>query len=150
MALDYIMTRNLFLPVDKQKLLANGAVNPADSALMLDALPFRLPSSTLTKEQWIVLEIIAANQWERPIYWTSCKHGGTVGLDDYLQLDGTAYRLTPIKTPAESILDVGRIDSDILYDRLMNRFRWEGVNHPDVWLDSQHLRTLSVVRARHI
>ena len=98
----------------------------------------------------MVLEIIAANNWERPVYWTSCKHSGTVGLDDYLQLEGTAYRLVPIKTPAESILDVGRIDSDILYDRLMNTFRWEGINDPDVWLDSQHLRTLSVIRARFI
>ena len=147
--LDYIMTRNFFLPVDRQKVLANGVVKPDDAELMLDTLPFRIPSA-LTKSQWMTLEIIAANNWERPIYWTSCKHSGTVGLDDYLQLDGTAYRFVPVKTPAESILDVGRIDTDMLYHRLMNTFRWEGVNNPKVWLDSQHLRTLSVVRARFI
>jgi hypothetical protein len=148
--LDYIMSRNFSIPVDRQKALACGAVNPKDSALILDSLPFRMPSSTLSKEQWMVLEIIAANNWERPVYWTSCKHGGTVGLDDYLQLEGAAYRLTPIKTPAENILDVGRIDSDLLYDRLMNTFRWDGVNNPDVWLDSHHLHTLSTVRARYL
>jgi len=147
--LDYFMTRNFSLPVDKQKVLVNGTVNPKDAELLLDTLPFRVPS-VLMKSEWMVLEIIAANNWERPVYWTSCKHSGTAGLDDYLQLEGAAYRLVPIKTPLEDILEVGRIDSDILYDRLMNIFRWEGVNNTDVWLDSQHLRTLSVIRARFI
>jgi hypothetical protein len=131
-------------------VLANGTVKPDDAGLILDTLPFRISSSILTKGEWMALEIIAANNWERPIYWTSCKHSGTVGLDDYLQLEGTAYRLVPIRTPAESILNAGRIDSDILYDRLMNTFRWEGINNPKVWLDNYHLRTLSVVRARYI
>ena len=148
--LDYMMSRNFSLPVDRQKVLANGTVKPEDAGLILDTLPFRISASILTKGEWMVLEIIAANNWERPIYWTSCKHSGTVGLDNYMQLEGMAYRLVPIKTPSESHLDVGRIDSDILYDRLMNTFRWEGVNNPKVWLDSHHLRTLSVVRARFI
>jgi hypothetical protein len=148
--LDYFMSRNFSLPVDKQKVLSNGTVKPNDAALALDTLPFRISSSEITKDQWIVLEILAANNWERPIYWTSCGHSGTVGLEDYLQLEGMAYRLTPIKTPAGSILEVGRIDPDILYDRLMNTFRWEGINNPKVWLDNQNLRTLSVVRARHM
>jgi len=147
--LDYFMTRNFSLPVDRQKVLANGTMKPEDSELILDTLPFRVPSA-LMKGEWMVLEIIAANNWERPVYWTSCKHNGTVGLDDYLQLEGTAYRLVPVKTPAGSILDIGRIDSDILYDRLMNTFRWEGINNPEIWLDSQNVRTLSVIRARFI
>jgi hypothetical protein len=146
---DYIMTRNFSIPVDRQKVLANGTVNPNDADLILDSLSFRIPS-VLMKGQWIALEIIAANNWERPIYWTSIRHSGTMGLDDYMQLDGITYRLVPIRTPSNSVINTGRIDSDILYDRLMNTFRWKGVNDPNVWLCSYHLRTLSVVRARHV
>jgi hypothetical protein len=73
-----------------------------------------------------------------------------VGLDDYLQLEGMAYRLVQVRTPAENILNTGRIDSEILYDRLMNTFQWNGINDPEVWLDSYHLRTLSTVRARYL
>jgi len=146
--LDFFMGRNFSLPADRQTVLANGTVKPEDAGLLEDTLRFRINSSYITKEQWMVLEIIAANNWERPVYWTSANHSGTVGLDDYLQFEGAAYRLVPVKTPAESILETGRIDSDILYDRLMNTFRWEGVNAPDVRLDNQHLRTLSIVRAR--
>jgi hypothetical protein len=148
--INYIMSRNFSLPVARQKVIDSGAVKPEDAAFIPDSLPFRIPTSSLTKGQLMVLEIIAENNWERPIYWTSCKHSGTVGLDDYLQLEGAAYRLTPIKTPSNDFLNVGRIDTDIMYDRLMNTFRWEGVNNPDVWLDSHHLNMLSVIRARHI
>ena len=147
---DYFPGRYFSLPVNKHTVLSNGAVNPKDAALVPDTLPFRISASALTKGYWMVLEIIAANNWERPIYWTSCKHEGTLGLDQYLQLEGTAYRLVPVKSPSEDILYTGRIDSDILYDRLMNTFRWEGVNNPKVWLDNQNFRTFSVVRARHI
>ncbi len=147
--LDYIMSRNFALPIDKQKVLTSGTVKPEFAGNILDTLPFRISSSYMTKEQWMVLEIIAANNWERPVYWTACKQSGTVGLDDYLQLEGAAYRLVPIKTSSESILTAGRIDTDILYDRLMNIFRWDGIDDPDVWLDSQTLRTLSVMRVRH-
>jgi len=143
--LDFIMSRNFSIPVDRQKVLENGTVNPNDADLIIDTLSFRVPS-ILTKYQWIVLEIIAANNWERPIYWTSNRHSGTFGLDDYLQLDGIAYRLVPVKTPSNHF---GRIDTDILYDRLMNTFQWRGVNDPNVWLCNQHLRTLSIVQARH-
>ena len=148
MEIDYIMTRNFSIPVDRQKVLENGTVNPADADLIVDSLVFRIPS-ILTKGQWIALEIIAENNWERPIYWTSVRHSGTLGLDDFMQLDGITYRLVPIKTPSDNIINTGRIDTDILYDRLMNTFRWQGINDPNVWLCNYHLRTLSIVRARH-
>ena len=145
--LDFIMSRNFSIHVDKQKVLANGTVNQKDKDLILDNLPFRFPSSAITKGQWLALEIIAANNWERPIYWTACND--IMGLEDYLQLDGIIYRLVPIKTTSESIVNTGRIDSDRLYEQLMNVFRWEGINNDKVWLDNTHLLTLLIVKARH-
>ncbi|MDR2036840.1 MAG: DUF2723 domain-containing protein [Bacteroidales bacterium] len=148
--LDYIMTKNFSIPVDKQKVLDNGIVKPENADEILDTLAFRINSFAITKEHWMVLEIIASNNWERPVYWTSANHDGTVGLDDYLQLDGTAYRLVPIKTESEDVLNTGRVDSDLLYDRLMNTFRWGRFNEPDVWIDYQNIRTMNVIRARHL
>ncbi len=148
--LDYFKTKNFALPVDRQKVLQNGTVNPKDADKILDEVFFRIDASAITKEQWIVLEILASNNWERPVYWTASNHSEMLGLDDYLQLEGCAYRLVPIKTPNEDMLTVGRIDSDMLYDRLMNVFRWDGINNPDVWLDSHHQRMLLTVQAHHI
>ena len=148
--IDYLLTRNFSIPVDKEKVIANGTVRSQDAELIVDKMYFRIQASMLTKGDWIALEIIAKNNWERPVYWTSSRHGGTFGLDDYLQLDGTTFRLVPIKTPEQEWLDTGRIDTEILYENLMNKFRWKGINNPNVWLDSYHLRTLDIVRARHI
>jgi tetratricopeptide (TPR) repeat protein len=72
-----------------------------------------------------------------------------MGLSDYLQLDGLAYRLVPIPTRAGSTFERGRIDSEIMYDNLMNKFRYGRMNEEDVYLDNFHLRTLSVIRLRY-
>lgn len=148
--LDYFFTKNFALPVDKQKVLSTGTVKPENAGMIEDTIAFRINSYAITKDQWMVLEIIAANNWDRPIYWTACNHSGTVGLDNYLQLEGCVYRLVPVETPAASSLNTGRIDSDILYGRLINTFRWDGINDPDVWIDSHNIRTFSVIRARHL
>jgi len=96
-----------------------------------------------------VLDILANNNWERPVYYVSSGHDGTLGLDDYFQLEGFAYRLVPIKTPVSNQLDVGRIDADILYDRLMNTYRWGNLNDTTIYMDDFHVRTMSIVRLRN-
>jgi tetratricopeptide (TPR) repeat protein len=65
-----------------------------------------------------------------------------------MQLDGLAYRLVPISTKTNSSVEKGRIDTDILYDKYMNTFRYGRMNQPDVYMDSYQLRTLSVIQLR--
>lgn len=143
---DYTPTRSFYIPVDKEKVVANGTVKPQDANLIENELVGRFSGSRITKSDLIAFDIITNNNWERPIYFVSFGHSGMLGLDNYLQLDGFAYRLVPIKT--ESRYDKGRIDSDILYKKLMEEFKWGGMNEDNVYLDNFHLRTLSVVRLR--
>ena len=96
----------------------------------------------------ILLDILANNKWERPIYFVTGYHDDALGLEEYMQLEGLAYRLVPIKSANRGILDYGRIDSDILYNNLINKFVWGGANDPSVNIDYNHRRTLLVIRAR--
>jgi hypothetical protein len=146
--MDYYTGKNFSLQVNRQQILADLPAGYAGE--IPEEIYFRIPSSVITKDQWMVLEIIAANNWERPIYWTACNHEGTVGLDDYLQLDGTAYRLVPFKTDSRNEFFTGRIDSGILYHRLMNEFHWGRFERPGAWIDRQSARSMGVVRARHL
>lgn len=142
---DYVPTRTFTIPVDSSKVLEEGVVKPENAQLIENQLQGRF-GNRLTKSDMIVLDIIANNNWERPIYFVAYGHSGMLGLDDYLQLEGLAYRLVPIKTPSR--FDKGRIDTEILYENYMNTFTWGRMNEPDVYLDHFHLRTLNVIRLR--
>ena len=144
---DYYPTRSFILPVDSAKVIANGVVKPEDAALIEKQLVGNFKGSRMTKSDLIAFDIITNNNWERPIYFVSYGHSGLLGLDSYLQLDGFAYRLVPIKTDQQGY-DRGRIDTDILYDKFMNEFKWGRMNEEDVYLDHFHKRTLSVIRMR--
>jgi hypothetical protein len=146
---NYIPSRKFYVPVDSNKVIANGTVKAADANLIVHRLEGRFGGSYLTKSDLIVLDIIANNNWERPIYFAATGHSGTLGLEDYMQLDGLAYRLVPISTKTSASVEKGRIDTDILYDKYMSIFRYGRMNQPDVYMDNYQLRTLSVIRLRY-
>jgi hypothetical protein len=145
---NFIPTRNFRLPVDSAIVLKNGTVSARDRNKIVLAVEWRYGRNSMSKSALVVLDILAYNNWERPIYFASLGHEGTLGLEDYMQLEGFAYRLVPIKTQSVGRYEAGRIESDILYDNLMNKFLYRGMNDPKVYLDDFHVRTTSVMRIR--
>ncbi len=146
---NFIPTHKFRIPVDSSVVLANGTVKQEDASKIVPAIEWSMNRSNLGKSELIVLDILAHNDWKRPIYYVSTNQEGTLGLENYMQLDGIAYRLVPIMTPSAGALNTGRIDTDIMYDNLMNKFEYGRMNQPDVYLDDFHLRTLSIIRLRN-
>jgi hypothetical protein len=146
--LDIIPTRTIRIPVDRAKVLASGTVKPQDSAKIVPYIDIKLKGSSILKSQLIVLDILAHNNWKRPVYFVTGYHNDALGLEEYFQLEGLAYRLVPIKSQNRSWLDYGRIDTDILYDNMIKKFAWGGANEKGVNIDYNHKRTLIVVKAR--
>lgn len=146
---DYLPTKKLKLTVDKAKVIASHTVDAKYDSLIVPSMEWTVNGGYLQKCAMIILEIIANNNWERPIYFVSPHGDGDVGLIDYLQHEGFAYRLVPIKYKAPDFLSVGRIDSDILYDKLMNKFSWGRMNESDVFIDYNNLRTSLVLKIRN-
>jgi hypothetical protein len=136
------------IPVDAAKVIASGTVKPEDADKIVPYIDIRLKGSSILKSQLIVLDILAHNNWERPVYFVTGYHNDAMGLEEYFQLEGLAYRLVPIKSKNKSWLDYARIDTDILYDNLMNKFVWGGANSKDVNIDYHHRRTIIVIKAR--
>ncbi len=147
--IDFLPGRNFIIPVDKSVVLNNGTVDRKDENKVVNEIRFTIKGNSIEKEQLGILDIIAYNNWKRPIYFVSCHNEGTVGLDQYLQLEGFAFRLVPIKTNFSSMLDCGRIRTDMMYNNLMNKFIYGRMNEHDVYLDYFHKWTLSVLRFRH-
>jgi hypothetical protein len=144
----YIPTRTIRIPVDSAKVLANGTVRPEDADKIVPYIDINLKGSWIMKNQLLVLDILANNNWDRPIYFVTGQTEDAMGLEEYFQLEGLAYRLVPVKGVNKNWFEYGRIDTEILYDNLMNRFSWRGAADPDVYIDYYHKRTLTVVRAR--
>jgi len=148
--LDVIPSRTIRIPVDSAKVIASGTVKPEDADKIVPYIDIKLKGSSILKSQLIVLDILAHNNWERPVYFVTGYHSDALGLEEYFQLEGLAFRLVPVKSENKSWVDYGRIDTDILYDNVMNKFVWGGANNPEVNLDYNHIRTLIVVKARLI
>jgi hypothetical protein len=126
----------------------------------------------VTKAYIIMMDILAHNNWERPVYYASTMGPeGYLGLEEYFQLEGLAYRLVPIKTQIGGGYSTGRVDADILYNNIMNVFDdhsrldkikypdvkahtpyqywWGGLNDPRVYNCEDNLRLMAMIRALH-
>ncbi len=146
---NYIPTRNFRLSVDSALVLRNGTVSEKDRQKIVPAIEWKFNRNSMGKSALVVLDILANNNWERPVYFASLGHEGTLGLENYMQLEGFAYRLVPIKSQSLGRYEAGRVESSLLYENLMNKFRWGGINDPEVYLDDFHVRTTSIVRLRY-
>ncbi len=148
--LDYIPSRNLFMPVDSAKVVATGTVKPENAGEIVKELDIPLRGNSLNKSQLMVLDIISTNNWERPIYFgIGLGADAYMGFEKYFQLEGAAYRLVPIETQDSLLYNTGRIDSDILYDNLMNKFEWGNIKDPKVNMDFFHDNTIGIMKYRN-
>jgi hypothetical protein len=148
---NFIPTHQMILQVDSATVVSNGTIKQEDAHRIEKQIPILLePNGQILKNNLGQLDIITSNKWERPIYYTSGGFDGSLGLEEYYQNEGLAYRLVPLKTPYESILVMGDIDTDTLYKRLMIQFEWGRMNAEDVRLDYYTIRTLSVIRFRSL
>lgn len=134
----YYPTNKIRVPVNKENVLASGLVKAKDSALIVDYIDIDLPRSALPKNRLLMLDLLANNDWKRPIYFSggSFEAGEYLWLKDYLQLDGLVYKLVPIKTKYESVFEMGRIDTELMAE-IVKSWDWGNAGDPDVYLDTQ-------------
>lgn len=148
--MDYLPARNFHITLDKQKVLETGTVKPEDADQIVDSVKFSISKSYIVKSEMAILNMIAANNWERPIYIDhSLLYTGNIFFTDYLQFEGLAYRFVPIKTTSSG-MNTGRIDPDILYENVMQKFVWGNVNDPDVFLDEYNRKAINIIQARYM
>ena len=132
---DYIPCRRIALPVNKENAIASGIVAEKDRDLMVDTVYLNLKGSALAKNELMLLDMLANFDWKRPIYLTQVYILQNLGLMDYLQFDGYAYRLVPILTPVRSAYEIGRVDPDYAAPLLHDTFRYGNLADPKVYCD---------------
>lgn len=150
----YLLSDKLYIQVNKQQVLANGTVGIADTAKIVDRMDFTIPKS---KGQWLlkgdiaILDIIASNLFERPVYFAvTCRPESLTGLQDYVQLEGLSLKIVPIKTEQErqfGMIGYGRIQTDSVYNNVMEKFRWGGFDKKDLFVNNSYGPSIQTTRA---
>ena len=133
-------TRKIRVPVNKENVLKSGIVKPEDADKIVPFIDIDLPDTALLKNQMIMLDILANNNWERPIYFTGGSYDDSeyIWMKKYLQLEGLVYKLVPIETNLgkENPYIMGRIDSELMYDIVM-KWNWGNSERTDIYHDPE-------------
>lgn len=137
--LHFIPTDSIVVTIDKEAVKRSGMMIP-------DSLHGEIPDymtislkgkRALYKSELMMLEMLAEANWERPIYMAI-----TVGTENHLNLgdnfmqEGLAYRITPFNTTQLN----ARIDSEKMYKNLMEKFKFGGIDNPNVYIDENIMR----------
>ncbi|MBX3257381.1 MAG: DUF2723 domain-containing protein [Chitinophagaceae bacterium] len=137
-------TRKFSIPVDTALVRSNGTVNAND--VVVSELRFDLsPNKTaMMKNDLAVLNVIAANKWKRPIYFTS--PFSELGFSQYLRSDGLSYRLVPVQPRQQQGPGGNNINDDVAFDNMMKKFAFGNADIPGVYFDEENRRHLLTIR----
>lgn len=143
--LNYIPSQKLSYKVDKEAAIRNGVVTREEEDSILNEMVIDLSDrEILGKQELIILDMLQTNNWERPIYYAiTVSSDQWVKLDPYFRQTGMANQIVPMNVRGTA----NSIDSEKMYDNVMNKFKWGGVNKPGIYLDENVLRMCKTYRS---
>ncbi|HRG59610.1 MAG TPA: DUF2723 domain-containing protein [Bacteroidia bacterium] len=140
MELSYLPTDKVLIPVDSATVVNNGTVPKGMENQVLKALPWKIKKQYIMKNDLMIMDIIATNNWKRPIYFAvTVGDDAYMNLEPYFQLEGLAYRLVPMRMQTFDG-QTGKANTDIMYNNMMNKFKWGGMSTDGVYMDENNLR----------
>ena len=144
---NYFKSKTFYVPVDSAQVMREKVISVKDTARLAKNIKWSINKRYITKNDLMVLDLIAHNNWKRPIYFAvTTGSEAYLGLEDYFQLEGLAYRLVPIKNTENEMAQGGRVNTDVMYDNIMHKFAWGGLDKPGVNLDENCSRMASNMR----
>ncbi len=131
-----IPSKTLYLDVDSAAVMNMGIIPDDKKQYFTDRMIFKLKRNGLEKNTLMILDLLAANNWERPIYFNNTSlQGVSIDLNEYVVQEGNTYRLLPVKNPNRR---VEFVNTEVMYDNVMNKFRFRGLNDPKVYNSIDH------------
>ncbi|MDY5859041.1 MAG: DUF2723 domain-containing protein [Porphyromonas sp.] len=151
-----VPTSEMYLDIDREAVAKR---LPADlQERILDRMPISLAGRRyVDRGNLTVLDVINANKWERPIYWTSTSPRDAFnGMDAHQLQTGMAFQLLPIDKGAISRVNAAgdsvRLEAhsgvrlEQMYENVMTKFRWGGADNPKVYMDETARNMMQGIR----
>ena len=142
----FIAQHKLRLPVNKENVKKYGIVAEEDYDKIVDTLYMDIPAhrSSISKTELMILDMLSNYDWDRPIYFVSQGGDLDIGLRNYLQFEGFAYKFVPIKSTTRTA-DIGQIDALKMFDKVMKVYEWDNLADTTINIDYQNLATFNGV-----
>lgn len=145
--LNYYPSKSFVLNVDKEAVLRSGTVGEDEADKIVSSIEWTISKNFLMKADIMMLDLLAHFNWERPVYFAvTVNNENFMNLQDYFRLEGLAYRFVPVKASRPDNRQPGFVADDIMYDNMMNKFRWGNMNDPRVYLDQNNINMASNFR----
>jgi len=145
----YLPKKIIHFKVDKEAVIRNKVVREQDYDKIVDTITIDLSDRNyIPKDEMMILDLLATNNWERPIYWAiTVGRSKYMNLQDYFQVEGFGYRFVPIKGESSpDRLSFGTVATDLMYENLMNKFEYGNMNDPRVYIDENNMRMMTNIR----
>ena len=139
--------KNVYLDINPDEVIKSGTVDAKDKDKIVSRMNIGFGGKRfLGKQEIFILDLLASNHWERPMYFaTTVGKESFTGINDYLQLEGMAYRIVPIKK--DPFLANERVNTDKMYDNMLHKFKWGGIaENPNIYLEENNLRMVQTHR----
>lgn len=143
--MNYLPTNRFIIDVDTATVLANGTVKPYYRDRIVSPMIWEYSSSDAFKGDLAIMDMLSTDRWKHPVYYAATVPASQYnGLDSFFVQEGLAYRVVPIEkdTSTTGIM----IDTHVMFDNMMNRFKWGNASDPKVYLDENNRRMFSNFR----
>ena len=136
-------TPNFYLPIDTAAVKKLGIIPKNREGQLVAQMEWSMGKRAIEKKNLVILDMIATNNWKRPIYFSSTVNPGDyMNLQPYFQMEGMAYRLLPLKDPNYNpqSSDDGFVEKARTESLLMKDFSYRGLQNPRIFYDENNLR----------
>lgn len=144
----FFPSKKVKITVDSAACVKYGIVPKHLRGKMVDSICWTIRSNQLYKNDLMLLDLLASNQWKRPLYFaapSSVNH--CAAIDSFCLVQGWVYKFMPVKADsADYIQGMGGVDAQTSYDIFQNKCKWGNLNDPHVYVDPESLN--NTVRPR--
>ncbi len=145
--MNYLPSRKFAIKVDSAKVVSNGTVKEYFADRIVSPMIWEYTDDYAFKGDLAMMDLFATSRWDRPVYIsTTVPSSQYKGLDKYFVQEGITYRVVPITTDEPEDGEFGMIDPLVMYDNMMNKYKWGNADDPGVYLDETNKRMFSNYR----
>ena len=139
---DYIASRKISIPVNRDNVIKSGILDAKYADQIPDEIIITIPKEKdmLTKPELFMLDLLSNYQWDRPISMLNMGGDINIGIKEYLEHEGYSYKLVPIKNKTTTTA-AGFVDTDELYRKMTQVYKWDAVAAGDYFIDYQNMYT---------